>query len=398
MQLIINREKKDGDANSIELRTSNSRILLSLDMSFIPDRAKGVDAILISHLLPNHYTCLKHIDQDTSIYMSRAANELVNIFDIFISNGNLKRNISAIKHMRPFQIVDFKITPYLINDSALSAIAFSIKADGKSALYINNLTDNNKNSILIEKILKDHPQGLDCLLTDNLETKTEDCAQNSKRPLRVYIENILRTNKNITFLFTPSEDIDGLVSAYGACLKTGSILVIDIYAAFLLDKLRKVSRAIPQLDWKNTKIRFIKDQADLLANAGYNALLYAYNKHKIDLFDINRYKTNILMTVRDNPEFTGTIKDIDRVTGARLISTSQKDRLSEKLKGYCAQKGIEIEYIHANIHKEAEALKAIVNALSPKTIIPIETSPAVKYSVLFSNIRIIDNKKVIDIR
>jgi len=397
MQIIINREKKDGGASSIELRTSNSCILIGLGMPLITDKPGGIDGILISHLLPNHYTRLKQIDQAIPIYMSKPANELINIHNTFAAKNDCKPNILIIKHMRPFQIKDFKVTPYLIDDSALSALTFSIKAGAKSAFYINNLTNNSKNnSILIEKIFKDHPQGLDCLLTDSLET--EDCAQNNKRPLQVRIETVLRTNKNITFLHTPSEDIDGIVSAYSACSKTGLIFVIDIYTAFLLDKLRKVSKAIPQLDWKNTKIRFTKDQADLLANAGYNTLLYAYNKHKIDLFDINRYKRNILMTVRDNTEFTGTIKDIDRVTGAKLISTVREGCLSEKLKGYCAQKGIEIEYIPAYTYKKAEALKVAVNALSPKTIIPIQLSPTVKYSQLSSNIKIIDSKEVIDIR
>ncbi len=397
MQLIIHRKKKDGNANSVELRTNNSRILLSLDMPFTPDKAKDVGAILISHLSLNHYTCLKDIDQTIPIYMSRTANELINISNTFTANNDCKPNISTVKHMRPFQIGGFKIIAYSIDNSLLSTLAFSIEAGGKKIFYLHN-TGNDIDDISVKRILQDHPHGLDYLIIAGAETMGEARASNHIRSLRSRTEAMLRQSENITFFVNPSDDIESIISVYNACSRTGSIFVMDIYTVFLLDKLRKISKDIPKLDWKYIKIRFIKSQVDILSNAGYSTLLYAYNKHKIDLFDINRHKKNILMLVRDDLEFTHTIKDIDRVSGARLISTSQKDSVSEKLKGYCEQKGIEIECIPTDTHKKTEPLKMVVNALSPKAIIPIQTSQAVKYSQLFSDISIMDKKGVIDIQ
>lgn len=59
------------------------------------------------------------------------------------------------------------------------------------------------------------------------------------------IEEILQDAKNITFLFVSSQNIDKLISAYKACLKTDKIFVIDIYTVYILDRLRKSFSAAP---------------------------------------------------------------------------------------------------------------------------------------------------------
>ncbi len=371
MKFIIHRNKKEIGGSSVELQTGNSRVFIDFGSPLVTNSGKAINAILIPHSHLGYYGFLEHVNQDIPIYMSKGAKELINVTNIFVTKKSNKANVLLIKHMRPFQIGDFKITPYLVDHTAFDALAFLVEAEGKKIFYSGDFRGHSRKSLLFEKILKDPPKDIDTLFMEGSIIERKDCVYRDEKAVQSRIEKILRENENITFLFTSPQNVDRLVSAYKACLRTDSIFVIDIYAAFALDMIRKASKNIPRFIWKNIKIKFIKYQADLLADAGYTNLLYAYSKQKIDMFDINRKKKKILMLGRDDSVFTGILKDIDGLSGAKLIYSMREGRLGEKFKGYCKQRGIEIESVHTSEHATAEDLKAFAKALNPKKLVPI---------------------------
>jgi len=212
-----------------------------------------------------------------------------------------------------------------------------------------------------------------------------------ERSVEASIEKILRSNDNIKFLFASSQNIDRLVSAYKACLKTGHIFVIDIYTAYILDKLRKVSKHIPQFNWKNVKVKFTKYHADILAEKVSPQLLYHYNTNKIDVFDTNRKKDKILMLARDNSVFPALVKSLDGIKGAKIIYSMWEGYLAgaDKFKEYCRNKGLEIVYAHTSGHATQEDLKSFAEAINPEILIPIHTFHADRYSELFKNVMVL---------
>jgi ribonuclease J len=430
MKLIIHRGTKEIGGSCVELQTGKSRILIDfgiplitntgerfdikdiatkttedlIRLNILPDikglykgQERAIDAILVSHAHLDHYGFLEHVNQDIPVYMSRGAKELIDITNIFVTKNPAKIEASLIKHMRPFQVGDFKITPYLVDHSAFDALAFMVEAEGKKVFYSGDFRGHGTKSLLFDMMLKDPPKDIDCLVMEGSMIGRKDWIYKDEQSVQARIEKILRENNNITFLFTSSQNIDRLVSAYKACLSTGSIFVIDIYTAFVLDKLRKVSKNIPQFNWRNIKIAFIKYHADVLASAGYRSLLYAYNKQKIDMFDINRQKNNILLMAKDNSVFPSIVKNIDNVSGAKLIYSMWEGYLTDKFKEYCKEKKIDIESVHTSGHATIEDLKAFAKALNPKTLVPIHTFASEKYPELFENVKILDDKEAMEI-
>ena len=86
-------------------------------------------------------------------------------------------------------------------------------------------------------MIKTSPKNIDCLLMEgsmlgraNQEYKDESAVEKG-------IVNILKEKTNITFLSVSSQNIDRIVSAYRACLKTKTTFVIDLYTAFVLYSL-----------------------------------------------------------------------------------------------------------------------------------------------------------------
>ncbi|MFC1708825.1 MBL fold metallo-hydrolase [Candidatus Omnitrophota bacterium] len=424
MQLIIHRGTKEIGGSCVELKTEKSRILIDFGMPLVnekkepfdsralesksldelkklkilpvipglyKDEAKGIDAIFISHSHLDHYGFLKYVHPDIPVYMSEGAKQLVRISDIFIPGKVGLINSVTIDRKKKFKIGDLSVTSFLVDHSAFDARAFLIEAQGKRLFYSGDFRGHGRKSALFKRVIENPPKDIDCLLMEgSMLGRTNDTSPD-EIAVEGRMKEILKTSANITFLFVSSQNIDRLVSAYRACLKNGKILVLDIYTAFILDKLRKVSKNIPQFNWKNIRVKFLQSHADALVKAGYRDLLYAYNKRKIDIFEIKRKKKKILMLARDNSVFPLMIKGIGDVRGAKIIYSMWEGYLSDEFKEYCASKGLELEQVHTSGHATAEDLKTFAAAINPKALIPIHTFEKNRYPSLFENVKILDD-------
>jgi len=430
MQLIIHRGTQEIGGSCVELRADKSRLLIDLGMPLVnekkepfdskalegkslgelkkqkllpeikglyKDEEKQIDAILISHSHLDHYGFLKYVHPDIPIYMSKGAERMVKISDIFTPNKVGSVNAQTIDKGKKVKIGDFVITPYLVDHSAVDARAFLIEEEGKRVFYSGDFRGHGRKSVLFEDMVNNPPEDIDCLLMEGSMLGRDEQLYENEDKVQAKIAKILKKAENITFLFTSSQNIDRLVSAYKACLSADSIFVIDIYTAFILDNLRKVSTHIPQFDWKNIRVKFFSYHADILAETGYRALLYVYNRSKIDKFELNRKKNKILMLARDNSIFPNILKNIDNPEGATIIYSMWEGYLTDKFRQYCDKKGLTIEQVHTSGHATSEDLQCFAKALDPKTLIPIHTFEATQYPELFKNVKILKDGEPFDI-
>ena len=430
MQLIIHRGTKEIGGSCVELKTANNRILIDFGIPLVScdhqpfdvnllkgktieelkaqgilpdikglykDEEKGIDGILISHSHLDHYGFLQYVNSEIPIYLSRGAGILIEVSNIFVPTKVGKLNTRIVSHKKQLSIGDFTITPFLVDHSAFDAFAFLIEAEGKRLFYSGDFRAHGRKAKLFKQIVERPPQNIDCLLMEGSAIGREDVQYKTEVEIEKRLEDVLRERKNITFLFASSQNIDRIVSAYRACLKTGSIFVIDIYTVFILDNLKQVSKRIPQFNWKNIRIKFLKYHADCLVNAGYRDLLYVYNKRKIDVFEINRNKNKILMLARDNSVFPLIVKDIDGIQGTKIIFSMWEGYLTDKFRSFCVQKNLTIEHVHTSGHATLEDLKTFANALNPKRLVPIHTFEGKQFTTLFQNVKVLEDGEVLDL-
>ncbi len=430
MNIIIHRGAKETGHSCVEVRSLNNRILVDFGIPLVigdfqffdskqleeksiqelraqgvlpdinglyKDGQKSIDAILISHSYPGHYGFLRYVNPEIPIYLSQGASLLIEAFNSFISTKVPRLNMRIIKPKKQFSIGGFTIAPFAVDPCAFDALAFLIEAEGKRLFYSGDFRAHRRKAELFKQLVEKPPQNIDCLLMDGAAFDREDAEYKTEVEVEKRLEEILNQRKNMTFLFVSSQNIERIVSAYKACLNTGSIFVIDIYTAFVLDKLRKVFKRIPQFNWKNLRIKFQKNQAEALAAAGYRDLLYVYNKRKIDVFEISRNKQRILMLASDNSVFPVILKDIKDVAGATIAYSMWEGYLSEQFGVFCGEKGLILEYIHTSGYPNPEDLQAFASAIKPKTLASIHTFDAQKYPLLFNNVKILSNGEAFDI-
>ena len=419
MKLTIHRGTKEIGGSCVELRTENSRILIdfgiplvdpqgkpfdsntlkgkSIDelkaLKILPDieglykdegRSK-VDAILLSHSHLDHYGLLGNVNPEIPIYMSEGAKELIEISNIFTPQKVGRLNTGIIQPNKSFKIGDFEIHPYLVDHSAFDARAYLIEAEGKRLFYSGDFRGHGRKSVLFERMVKNPPKHIDCLLMEGSMLGREKQEFKNEEAVQRGIEKILNMTDNTVFLAASSQNIDRVVSAYKACLKTGHVFVIDLYTAFILDRLKTISKGIPQFDWGNIRVKFFKSHADSIAKAGFKDLLYKYNRRKIEIDEINRDRSRILMLLRDNSIFPRIIENLKHTEGTVMIYSMWEGYLKDKFKQYCAAKGIIIKQVHTSGHATTGDLKRFAAALDPKELIPIHTFSPEKYKTLFGD-------------
>ncbi len=426
MELIVHRGTQEIGGSCVELKTDKTKVLIDFgmplvkpdkepfdaktlanksieelkDLKMLPDikglyknEDKEIDAILISHSHPDHYGLLNYVHPEIPVYMSQGAKELIEISSIFTPNKLDKVNSKIIDSIKSFNIDDIKITPYTVDHSAFDALAFLLEADGKRLFYSGDFRGHGRKSKLFSKIISKPPKNIDCLLMEGSTLGREEQLYKDEIAVQSRIEEILKAADNITFLFTSSQNIDRLVSAYKACLKTDRLFVIDIYTAYVLDRLSSVSKHIPQFDWRNVRVKFYKNQADILAGKVSEKLLYHYNSKKIEMDEINKQRNKILMLARFNSIFPRIIKSINNPAGAKVMFSMWEGYLTDEFKEYCAKTGLVIEQVHSSGHAKPEDLKSFARALNPKVLIPIHTFYADKYKELFDRVKILKDNE-----
>ncbi|MBU1864554.1 MAG: MBL fold metallo-hydrolase [Candidatus Omnitrophica bacterium] len=430
MNLTIHRGTQEIGGSCVELRTNNTRLLIdfgiplvtpqkhSFDIKLLNHKSiedlrkskilpdiqglykndqKGIDAILLSHSHLDHYGFLKYVNPDIPIYLSEGAKQLIDVSDIFIPFKAGGLNVTVMHKKRKLTIGDFVITPHLVDHSAFDALAFLIEADGKRVFYSGDFRGHGRKGVLFERMTEHPPEDIDCLIMEGSMLGRSKQRYENENEVQKRIEEILKVSDTITFLFASSQNIDRIVSAYKACRRTHSIFVIDIYTAFILDKLRTVSEHIPQFNWKNVRVKFLASHADAMVKHGYRDLLYTYNRRKIDMFEIDRKKDKILMLARDNSVFPSIIKKLTKPKGATIIYSMWEGYLSETFKKYCAEKGIAIEQVHTSGHAPLDDLQAFAHAIDPTVLIPIHTFHGDRFHDLFENVKTLEDDETFTI-
>lgn len=425
MQLIIHRGTKEIGGSCVELRTGNSRILIDLGIPLVDPQGKPfdsntlkgkgidelkalkilpdiaglykdegedknknkdkIDAILLSHSHLDHYGLLGNVNPGIPIYMSEGAKELIEITNIFTPQKVGELNTRIIPANKSFEIGDFKIFPYLVDHSAFDARAYLIEAEGKRLFYSGDFRGHGRKSVLFERMVKNPPKHIDCLLMEGSMLGREKPELKNEEGVQKEIERILNKAENMVFLSASSQNIDRIVSAYKACLKTSHVFVIDLYTAFILDRLKKISKNIPQFDWENIRVYIFHSHANSLVKAGFKDLLYKYNERRIKIEEINQIGAKILMMARGNSVFPKIIKKLKQPQGTIFIYSMWEGYLKDQFKQYCAANGIVIKQVHISGHAILDDLKRFDAALNPKELIPIHTFSPGNYKALFGD-------------
>lgn len=411
MKIKIHKGTNEIGGSCIEISTENTRIYLDYGTPLKKDSEKikltqHIDAILISHPHQDHFGEIVKIDSSIPIYCGELALELMNATKIFTGGNILENNFTHYESWENFVIGDFTITPYLVDHSAVDAHAFLIEADGKRVLYSGDFRANGRKSKLFDQMLKDKKlKDVDVLIMEGTMLHRSNDDFPTEQIVEEKIYQIIKETNQITFMIGSSQNIDSIVSAYRACKKTGKTFVVDMYTAWVLEKLKIVSNSIPNISWNDVKV-VKKFGGNYYAKIKENPLFL--NKftdqvfHEDNLIEIEEIKNNpSKYFLKVSPWHIEKFMNYLELKNANIIYSQWLGYLKEEFSEPALveiYKNLQLKYdfvyAHTSGHADLEALKKFSASINAKKLIPIHTEYKNEFLTHFNNVVILEDDEI----
>jgi len=345
------------------------------------DSNQRIDGILISHAHQDHYGLLVYINSEIPIYLSAGTKELIDISNYFGQTNAEVINFNIEKPWQSFAIKDFKITPYLVDHSGFDALAFLIEANDKRIFYSGDFRGHGRKEKVFQSILKNPPKDIDHLLLEGTMIGRGKGKYEGEVDIEIELTRLFKEEPDLFFVACSSQNIDRIVSIYKACKKSNRIFVIDPYTAYILNRLKKISPNIPQFNWgKNIRVFFVPNS--YTNKMGDDKSLFKFKSAKITYEEMqdNRRKLVIKDSYLTRKIFANK-KDLEN---SKCIF-SMWDGYLRDVKDFWDNNNVPIIKVHSSGHAYVEELQEFVEALKPKTIVPIHTFDGEDYKNLFSS-------------
>lgn len=419
MRLTIHRGTHEIGGSCVELAAGDDRLVLDLGLplmnrdgtSFAFDRVgktvqnllaegvlppipqlyssghAGTTSLVVSHAHQDHYGLAGYVHPSVPVYATDGTRALMDVSRIFLPDPVEIASLRDLPKGVPIKIGPFTVTASVVDHSAPDAVMLLVEAGGKRILYSGDLRAHGRKAALFERMVQRAPTDIDCLLLEGTMISRGRQEYPDERAVEEAIVDILRRKTNLGIVICSSQNLDRLVSIYRAVKRTGGLLVIDLYTAFLLRALRCISERIPQSDWPQVRVKYWKRHADLLAAAGHLEFLYQAKKSKIEVDEISGRSREVLLLAKANSLLPIIPRHLPCTEGVEVIWSMWDGYLTgnDPASRFCAQHGIQPRVIHTSGHATVADLQRLAGAISPKRLIPIHTFAPERFTELFDN-------------
>lgn len=427
MNFKIHRGTQEIGGTCVEVWTENTRILIDFGMPLVKDGKEFdfgkcktlsadelvkigvlpdveglyngtnnlIDGIIISHPHQDHYGLSNYIHKDVIHYLGEATHRIIEISNIFTPQNVNIVNANYFEKEKTFQIRDFSITPYWADHSAFDAYSFLIEAEGKSIFYSGDFRNHGRKANAFKWFTHNAPQNVDYLLLEGTTIGRDSKPFKTETEIENELAELFKQQGKINLIYTSGQNIDRIVSIYRACIRTGKILVVDVYVATVLKELSKFA-GIPHTSdsFKNLKVIFTYFTSRRLNREGNEQLIFQQKKYKITKEEIGNQAANIVMIVR--PSMQKDLELIAGIEGGNLVYSMWEGYLlkpdTKKFIDYLSKRNFTTVNIHTSGHADTQTLKKMVEAIKPKFIVPIHTFNGSEYQKIFSTTPIIELK------
>jgi len=413
LQLIIQKGSQEIGGTCIQLSQDGTTILLDLGLP-LREESKPVDlstlnpdAIFVSHPHQDHYGLIVDADPSIPIYMSELSKRLIDAARIFSHQPPLSNDFHFFKPLIPVDIGPFKITPYLMDHSSPDAFAFLVEADGKRLFYTGDLRAHGRKGVLFERLVEDPPPDIDVLLMEGTMLGHTSNNFPTESAVEDKIVEMIKGQRNTSFVICSSQNIDRLVSVFRACKKTGKTLVVDVYAPWVLEQMKLVSDRVPNMFWDEVKVivpnpqyQVVKTDPEFFGNF-QNEMFNP--EHRIKPREILAAPADFVQAIRlsgskfiegyltDSPvnvvysQWLGYLEEVQDQYGADVLNRLRDDSR------------INFVYAHTTGHALLEDLKRLASSLSPKTLIPIHTECRDDFKEHLENVLELEDRQMLEL-
>lgn len=390
---LVNADREPFDSKIIQGKTAEDLITAKVAPNvpglFIEGDAP--DAILLSHSHLDHSGLLHLTRPEIPIYATSGTSKMMLAGAVFSRQKELDRNRHReVKAQQSFRVGEMQITPFAVDHSSFGSVAYLVEAEGKSLLYSGDLRKHGRKPGMARDLIAEMgPRNVDVLLMEGTHFGSGSTKGGTEFALEEEILGLLKTAPALVLACFSPIDVDRLVTYYRACQRSGRILVVDAYAAFVMHLVASEA-SIPR-PTADAGVRVYFNKA--FDSRKLNTVRERLEPNRIDLKEVLAEPGKYLMVFR--PSMTEL--DFDNVLPAncRCIYSYWKGYLEKpdwvKLQLDVKAVGGDFLPAHASGHMYVDDIVDLIRGIRPKHVVPIHTFEPTAFLNHFENVRVLED-------
>ncbi len=365
------------------------------------DRTNKIDAVVISHSHPDHWGIVQWLKPEIQIWFSEISLKMINKSAELLGRPKIQED--RVKLFIPgskFTVGGFEIRPHLVDHSAFEASAFEITDKNRTIFYTGDFRQHGRKVKLWDKILKKVKQPLDVLIIEGTTLSRLDETPITEKNLEEQAVKEISNCDGLAMIWTSSQNIDRLVTAYRSAKRTGRTFVIDPYTAHML-KIAGQSNVIPypSKKFQDVRVYFSSRFCSYLVKQSSVKALYEFQKWKIAKEEIIENPSKYLIIVRPSvKDFLNHLPLKNSLLFYSMWEGYRDDEKSERFLNWLKEQSTKEIFLHTSGHADASTIRDTIKTLKPHNLIPIHTTLPEWFEKEYSKTKILQNGNSITIK
>jgi ribonuclease J len=405
MRVCIHRGSQQIGGSCVELEQDGFRLLLDLGLPIdapsnsrqqLPPSVHGLDGsdpallgIFITHPHLDHFGLLAHVSPTIPVGMGAAARRILAAAAPFLpGNWPLPASGWSYESGISMEVGPFRVTPFLVDHSAFDAYALMVESGGKRLLYSGDFRAHGRKSALFDGLVANPPREIDALLVEgsSLGRLRDDQRFATESDVEQQLVTLFAATSGLALVHTSAQNIDRIVSIYRASKRTGRKLVVDLYAAAVLEATGHSH--IPQSDWADIALFVPQSQRLQIKKNAWFDLLKRHSMHRVFIEDLQATPEEFALLFR--PLHQLDLERANCLNGAAYVYSQWEGYWDsgayDKTKNWLVRHHITKHSIHTSGHASPVDLKVFVAAMAARQVVPIHSFMPEHYPTLFANV------------
>ncbi len=342
--------------------------------------APSIAAIILTHSHLDHYGLAHHAHPSIPVYGSDGTVSILEVGSVFFPDAALPSDLRRLPANEPVRFGSLSVTAIPVDHAAPDSRALFVEGDGQRLLYIGDLRAHGRTGFRFANMLaNERLRGVDWLLIEGttLGSSSETHGLSSESDVEDELIELAQDSRDrLIAVVASGQNVDRLVSCFRAARRTGRLLVIDPYQAFVLMKLSTLSKSIPQFTWDGIRVSFAPHQVSRLKDAGMMDLVYEMSQQgKVPSDELAATPGGYLACVRGG---YGMTKVFDKIGSARVALVWSMwrgywDREGCAMREWAEREGNDVHFIHSGGHAWPEDLHRLADAIAAKETVWVHT-------------------------
>lgn len=343
----------------------------------------SISAIVVTHAHLDHYGLTHHAHPAIPVYGSEGTLAILDAGRVFFPDASLPAILKLLPLDEPLQIEDITVTAIPVDHAAPDSRALLVEADGQRLLYTGDLRAHGRTGFRFENMLTDERlRNVDRLLVEGTTLGSSGGSHGLKSESAVEEELVGLATDNpgsLVAVVASGQNVDRLVSCFRAARRTGRLLVIDPYQAYILMKLEPLSKSIPQFTWEGVRVSFAPHQVKRLDDAGLMELVYEMKDHgKVSSDQLAAEPQRFLMCTRSN---RGMTKLFDKIGSKKVelvwsMWSGYWQREGCMMRHWAEREEVRVRFVHSGGHAWPEDLDRLIRTISAREVELVHTDCA----------------------